>query len=440
MSAPRLLIVCGEPIGARMAGPAIRAVELARAVANAGAGVTLSAPRGEGLAPLPADINHIPLANDILRRELSEHTCVLVGATLMTRFPALRRAQVPVGVDLYVPVALEVAQLFARSPRPVLSASVAEAEASLRFELMRADQVFCATDRQRDLWLGAALAIGRLGPLGAGGDLVQVVPFGVPETPPQTGPAALRGVVDGIGADDQIALWAGGLYEWFDPELVVEAVRRLLPEMPRLRLVFLGAAPPNSALHTHSAAARTCRLADDLGLTGKHVFFLEGWVPYQDRGRYLLEADIGVSAHFDTLETRYSWRTRLLDYVWAGLPTAATGGDELSERMAKAGAAVLCPPGDAEGLAAAMRLLLKGERGERPRRAEVDLARELRWSAVAAPIVDWVHHPVRTGGAAGSLQASVALWRMFAVKAASAVREEGISGVLRRARRFSDGG
>ena len=43
------------------------------------------------------------------------------------------------------------------------------------------------------------------------------------------------------------------------------------------------------------------------------------------------EADLGVSAHRDHLEARYAHRTRLLDYLWAGLPVVATRGDALAE-------------------------------------------------------------------------------------------------------------
>ena len=66
--------------------------------------------------------------------------------------------------------------------------------------------------------------------------------------------------------------------------------------------------------------------AEELGLRDRVVFFNEGWVPYEQRGAYLLEADLGVSAHFDDLESRFAFRTRLLDCFWAGLPVVTTVG------------------------------------------------------------------------------------------------------------------
>ena len=78
-------------------------------------------------------------------------------------------------------------------------------------------------------------------------------------------------------------------------------------------------------------------LSDELGLTGTHVFFNEGWVDYDDRQNYLLEADIGVSTHLDHVETALSFRTRILDYLWASLPMVATRGDSLADLIERAG-------------------------------------------------------------------------------------------------------
>ena len=51
------------------------------------------------------------------------------------------------------------------------------------------------------------------------------------------------------------------------------------------------------------------------------------WVPYDERADFLLDADLGVSTHLEHIETAYSFRTRVLDYWWAGLPVVATDGD-----------------------------------------------------------------------------------------------------------------
>ena len=93
---------------------------------------------------------------------------------------------------------------------------------------------------------------------------------------------------------------------------------------PQVRLFFMGLRHPNPLVDEMRMATRARGLADQLGLTGTHIFFNEGWVPYEQRGDYLLEADLGVSAHFDDLESRFAFRTRLLDCFWASLPVVTT--------------------------------------------------------------------------------------------------------------------
>ncbi len=60
---------------------------------------------------------------------------------------------------------------------------------------------------------------------------------------------------------------------------------------------------------------------------------------YEQRADWLLEADCVLSAHADHLETRFAFRTRLLDAIWAGLPIVCTGGDDLAEQVERDGSA-----------------------------------------------------------------------------------------------------
>src|SRR6185436_9947916 len=94
-----------------------------------------------------------------------------------------------------------------------------------------------------------------------------------------------------------------------------------------VRLFFMGVKHPNPDVPEMAAVTRSRNLATELGINGSVVFFNEAWVPYERRGDYLLEADLGVSTHFQHVETTFSFRTRILDYLWAGLPIVSTRGD-----------------------------------------------------------------------------------------------------------------
>ena len=159
------------------------------------------------------------------------------------------------------------------------------------------------------------------------------------DEPPRRTRPVLRGVVPGIGADDKVVLWGGGIYNWFDPLTLIRAVDKLRRRLPEVRLFFLGMKHPNPEVREMRMADDAVALAEELGLAGTHVFFNEDWVAYDDRQNYLLEADIGVSTHLDHVETEFSFRTRILDYLWAALPIVATSGDSLAALIERAASA-----------------------------------------------------------------------------------------------------
>src|SRR5262249_10214245 len=162
--------------------------------------------------------------------------------------------------------------------------------------------------------------------------------------------AALKGVVPGIGVDDKVILWGGGIYNWFDPLTLLRALDKLRIRVPEVRLYFLGLRHPNPHVPEMRMAVETQRLADDLGLTGTHVFCKEGGVEYAARQNYLLDADVGVSTPLDHVETEFSFRTRILDYFWAGLPVVATAGDALGDLIEERQVGLTVPAEDVDAL------------------------------------------------------------------------------------------
>jgi hypothetical protein len=128
-------------------------------------------------------------------------------------------------------------------------------------------------------------------------------------------------------------------------------------------------------------------LSAELGVLDKSVFFNDRWVPYQERVDYLLESDLGASANIPHIETHFSFRTRILDCVWAGLPVVATDGDPLSDLVDARGLGLVTPSGDAGAYASAVeRLLDDAELLGSCRENLAAAAEEFRWSRVAEPI------------------------------------------------------
>jgi glycosyltransferase involved in cell wall biosynthesis len=171
-------------------------------------------------------------------------------------------------------------------------------------------------------------------------------------------------------------------------------------------------------------AQRALALARELGALDKQVFFRDGWVPYAERVNYLGDADIGISLHTEHVETRLAYRTRILDYLWAGLPVVATGGDVLSDEISANGAGLAVPEGGLDAVVEALRgLAADPDRRAKMRVRSRALAAAHTWERAAEPLLaycrdPWVApdsgmpglvHP-RVGGR-NSLRRAVDVWR-----------------------------
>jgi glycosyltransferase involved in cell wall biosynthesis len=213
-----------------------------------------------------------------------------------------------------------------------------------------------------------------------------LVPSGLPDEPPQ--PTGTRGARDrfGLGDDDEIVLWTSAVWPWLDAETPIRAMALLAERRPSARLVFM--ARQDRAIG-QDAAAQAERLATQLGLAGRHVFFNDGWVAYDERADWLLNADCAVSCHLPSLETRFSWRTRYLDCFWAGLPIVCTRGEVLADRVERDDLGATVPERDPDAVAVALEgVLERGRKAYGPRLAAV--ADELRWSRATAPLARFV--------------------------------------------------
>jgi len=395
----RIAVATADTLKPQMAGPAIRAWQIAAALAP-DHDVRLVTTSDCLLTSPDFDVRPIDTEQDA--RELEAWCDVLFfQGNVLDGYPFLNKTSKVVIVDLYDPFHLEQLEQTREHPAETRRLVVGNAVADANKQCLRGDFLVCASEKQRDFWLGHLAALGRLNTVTYDDDntlraLIDVAPFGISPEPPQAVQPRLKGVVDGIGPDDKVILWGGGIYNWFDPLTLIRAIDVLRTRRDDVRLFFLGMQHP----HPHvpemrmSFAART--LSADLGLTGKHVFFNEEWVRYDERADYLLEADVGVSNHLDHVETAFSFRTRMLDYLWAGLPMVCTRGDVFAALVDAHALGVTVDPGDVEGLADALDTVLSDDEFAAACRDNVRaLAPEYHWSRVLAPLVAFCRAPRR---------------------------------------------
>jgi glycosyltransferase involved in cell wall biosynthesis len=447
----RVLFVSNDYVDRRMAGPAIRAFELSRQLTAHGHQVTLAIPAATDVEA-PFELAVYDHTGETLLRLAPEHDVLVFQGWVLERFPSLRDSGPALAVDLYDPFPLELLVTISREPTERRRQELFEAQLCLNEQIRAGDFFMCASEKQRDYWLGALSTLNRINPESYAADpslrsLLDVVPFGIPSDPPRKRPGqGARGRIPGIGADDLLLLWGGGVYNWFDPLTLVRAVALAAPDLPQLRLLFMATQHPNPDVPEMWMLTRTRELAEELGLTGRHVFFNESWVPYDERGAWFAEADAGVSTHFDHVETRFSFRTRVLDYLWAGLPIISTEGDTLAGDIEREALGRVVPPEDSEALASAIRSLSDEAERRRIARRVRAYAKGHTWERVAEPLVRFCDAPRRAADlAAGSrplpvrvvVEAPASHPRPGAVRRMAGIaRREGPAGVARAGLRW----
>lgn len=395
----RVLIITGDLIGERMAGPAIRVWHMAEALSAVCDVRVVSWNRIERSSDR-FETAYVREADDHLMREHERWAdVIIVQGTSFRVFPSIAHTRKIVVADLYDPFQLEQLEMNKYAPSAEWADEVTKAVSLLNEQLSRADCFLCASEAQRNLWLGGLSSMGRLNPTTYTVDptfesLLRVVPFGVSEEPPVQRRHGIKGTVPGIAADDKVLIWGGGIYNWFDPATLVEAMGLLAEEHPEIKLFFLSARHFNPDIPEMQALTETVETAERLGLIDRSVFFNDAWVDYERRADYLLDADLGVSTHLIHAETRFAFRTRILDYLWAELPIVATDGDSFATLIRERDIGRVVPPRDPAALAAAIIDMVCDDSARQTATDNLRVVREeFMWSRALAPLVEFCADP-----------------------------------------------
>ena len=404
----KVLIVTGDPIGKKLSGPGIRAWHMAEAL-SASHDVTLVSVSGVDEALTSGfRLAHVDAGdNKTFSGWESFADVIIFQGHAMDLFPSLRASTKHRIIDLYDPMHLEQLEQARHLPPDEWDKQVADATRTIESQLAVGDFFLCASERQRHFYLGQLTTLGRVTPSGYADDphlerLIGVVPFGLPGVDPKHTRSVLRGVVPGIAKDDQVIIWSGGIYDWFDPLTLIRAISQLAQTRPTVKLFFMGTAHPHPGVPEMPVIQASRKLASELGVLGSHVFFNDSWVDYDDRQNYLLEADVGVSTHRSHLETTFAFRTRILDYLWASLPMVVTEGDHFAEEVSRHGLGISVPADDVDALSRALESVLFDQRVRaKAIKALTKVREQYRWAEVLKPVVDHV-----AGVAAGTIQRS----------------------------------
>ena len=368
----RVLLVCPEPLGHRQpAGIGIRFLEMARVLLADGHEVTLLSRDGGAVAGCRVDT--------IMSQSLSRHTseadvAVVQGHAANDLFA--HGSAIPTVVDLYDPFIVENLHYY-----PTRGAEVfTHDHATLVQSLLHGDLFLCASEAQRLFYLGALLAVGRANPIAFENDphfdaLIRIAPFGV--APP---PLAAE-----VTTSHDVLF--GGIYDWYDPMLAIDAVAIARASLHDLTLTFT--THPNPSLTPQRKLAEAI---EHVRRNGYDFVRFEPWVAYEQRAAFYSRFGAALLTFPQSIETDLSMRTRVYDYLWGGLPivtSAAPGTDDL---LARYGAGEVVRSGSPEDLATALVRVLREEH-ERMREGARRFVDEHQWSRVLQPLVDFVRAP-----------------------------------------------
>jgi glycosyltransferase involved in cell wall biosynthesis len=371
----RILLVCPEPLGHRQpAGIGVRFIEMARVLRADGHDITILSPDGGAVDECAA----ATLTPQSIQDETGRAAVAIVQGHAANDLFAHSRG-IPTVVDLYDPFIIENLHYYPERGAEVFSHD----HATLINSLIHGDFFLCASEAQRHFYLGLMLATGRLNPALFEKDprlssLLAVAPFGVQKA------------LDGSPASGAPAILFGGIYDWYDPILAIDAVAIARQSVPDVTLTFTRHPNPNLTPQGKAAEA-----IEHVQRNGYEEFIrFEPWTPYEQRGTFFGRFRMALLTFPQSIETDLSMRTRIYDYLWGGLPVVPSSARGTDEIFREYGAGSVIASESADAFAMEIVQLLSSER-----RVEVMVegarrfVRDHQWPHVLAPLREFCLHP-----------------------------------------------
>jgi len=395
-----VLLVSDDFINKKMAGPAIRIYNFAK-VLSSYMNVIVACPNKSDLPEMEFSI--IQYKDEYSLGELvNKSDIIFCGGTAFFKYKSLKRSDKYLIIDIYDPYNLATLEEYSSKPIKERIKVHDVMVTIINEELYWGDFFICASERQRDFWLGMLAALNRVNPVTYSADstlrkLIDVVPFGLPDNKPLHTKNVLKGILEGISKDDFVIIWGGGIYNWFDPLSLIKAMSIVYEKRKDIKLFFMGIKHPNPLVKELGLVNETVQLAKSLGIYEKNVFFNFGWVPYEERQNYLLESDVGIITHPVHIETRFSFRTRVLDYIWANIPIISTEGDFFSEIIKEKELGLVVQEKDPEGIAnAILKLAEDKDYYKKCVKNLSEISKDYTWENVCRPLIRYCVDPLRS--------------------------------------------
>ncbi len=286
-------------------------------------------------------------------------------------------------LDVYVPIYVEVSARESEDTEQEYKNYFADL-ARHNHVLRRGDYFLCASQTQKIFYTGVLSSLGIVNPRSYRQSRLLILPFGIHNTPA----VSSENPYSPLGIDrkkDKIILWFGGMYPWFRADEFLKAVARLSLEEMSYKFVIVGGKNP---FNPNPDFSRQYELAQEFAksndLLDKNLFFVD-WVDFDERINWYRYADFVISINQPGEENIFSWRTRVMDYVWGEVVTLTNGGDPLSEDLLSKGAAIKLKGLTAEEMVSTIKSLYsKSSALPSAKKALASLKPDYYWATITA--------------------------------------------------------
>jgi hypothetical protein len=268
---------------------------------------------------------------------------------------------------------------------------------SYNLSLLTSDKIFCRDEQVKKLIMGSLISLGRINLENYKIDkklnrLIEVAAFGIDSNSPKHNNDIYRGKFKNIDKNDFLLIWNGGIWNWNDGQTLIKAMNVLKGK--KIKLIFQGFRHPQKNIHLSSEAEKTINLTKKLGILDKNVFFMDKWVPFEERGNFLTEADLGIITSPNIPEANLFLKTRIYDYLWAKLPIILNDSEAFAEIIKKNELGLVAKTGNYLDLAEKI-LNLKNDKKlySQIKNNIENFKKQISWNKTLTPLKNYLKNP-----------------------------------------------
>jgi glycosyltransferase involved in cell wall biosynthesis len=255
--------------------------------------------------------------------------------------------------------------------------------------IRNADMFSAVSGRQAYATIGELGAAGRLNKWTAGYEFTNVIPIGIPQEDFMHNKQVFRGKGQ-IKDEDFVVLWTGGFNTWTDVDTLFKGLIEAMGQNKNIKFVSTGGEIPEQDMITYPHFVELINNSNF-----KDRFLLMGWINGKDVPNYYFEADIGINIDKDIYEVKLGSKSRILDWMRAGLPVISSNVCELTDIMEKEKLGYTFKPHDPKDLAGKLLELSmkKDELTATAAKAREYALKNFSFAKTTEKFIEWVSNP-----------------------------------------------